>query len=81
MQQSLHLLGAPAANQHTVFVDDEEAAEKFEPAEFFDTHEELLERSYNRPRSAQLADPAAVSAGPDAAALAARAERWAWAWA
>lgn len=75
MQQSLHLLGAPAANKHTVFVDDEEAADKFDPAAYFNTTEELLDRSFNRPRKEQLADPGAVSAGPDAPALAARMER------
>jgi len=73
MQQSLHLIGAPAANRHVVFVDDEEAAQAFDPAQHFDTAPELLDRSYNRPRVAQLADAQAVSAG--AAAAAARAEK------
>ena len=75
MQQSLHLLGAPAAGRHTVFVEDEEEAQRFDPAAYFDTPAELLGRAFNRPRTAQLADPAAVSAGPDAPALAARMEK------
>lgn len=75
MQQSLHLLGAPPSNQHTVFVEDEDEAKTFDPAQYFDTPAELLDRSFNRPRAAQLADPAAVSAGADAPRVAARMER------
>lgn len=40
--------------KHTVFVEDEEQAEKLDPAEFFGTHENLLDRSFNRPRLDQL---------------------------
>lgn len=75
MQQSLHMIGAPAANQHVVFVDDEEEAEQFDPAQHFDTVPELLDRSYNRPRLSQLADAQAVSAGEAAAAAVARLEK------
>jgi U3 small nucleolar RNA-associated protein 11 len=70
MQQSLHLLGAPATNQHIVFVDEEEEAETFDPARHFDTAPELLERAYNRPRLQQLTDAAAVSGGGGEAAAA-----------
>ena len=75
MQQSLHLIGAPAANKHVVFVDDEEEAQQFDPARHFDTAPELLDRSYNRPRLEQLADARATSAGEAAAAAVARIEK------
>lgn len=68
MQQSLHLIGAPAANQHVVFVDEDEEAERFDAARHFDTASELLERSYNRPRLAQLANAQAVSGAAEGAA-------------
>jgi hypothetical protein len=44
----------PAQNKHTVFVDSAAEAAAFKPAQYFDTPAELLGRSYNRPRSAQL---------------------------
>lgn len=75
MQQSLHLIGAPAANSHVVFVDDEEEAEQFDAARHFDTAPELLQRSYNRPRLEQLADARATSGGEAAAAAVARIEK------
>ena len=75
MQQSLHMIGAPAANQHVVFVDGEEEAQAFDPARHFDTAPELLDRSYNRPRLAQLADAQAVSAGEAAAAAVTRLDK------
>ena len=63
-------------NRHTVFVDDESEARAFDPAAHFDTAPELLDRSFNRPRRSQLADPAAVAGGGEAGArLAARVER------
>ena len=75
LQQSLHLIGAPAANRHTVFVDDEEEAQAFDPAAHFDTAPELLDRQFNRPRLSQLADAKAVSAGEGAAAAVKRLEK------
>lgn len=72
---SLHLIGAPAANRHTVFVDDDEAAQAFDPASHFDTAPELLGRQYNRPRLGQLADARATSAGEGAATAVARLEK------
>lgn len=75
MQQSLHLLGAAPQSRHTVFVDDEKDAKNFDPAAYFDTPAELLDRSFNRPRTQQLSDPQAVSAGADSAAVAAKMER------
>ncbi len=48
------MLGAPAERRHQVFVDDETSARKFDPAEYFETDESLLGRTYNRPRLSQL---------------------------
>lgn len=59
-KSSLHFIGAPAQNSHTVFVDEEEAV-SFRPEEHFDTPAELLGRTYNRPRRPQLTDPAALT--------------------
>lgn len=77
MRASLQLLGAPApvGARHTVFVEDEAEAKAFDPEAHFDTPGELLGRTFNRPRRAQLADPAAVSAGPAAATLVKRLEK------
>lgn len=50
----LHFLDAPAANKHTVFVDDDQQLQSFDPAEHFDTPAELLARAYNRPRKDAL---------------------------
>ncbi|KAF8072886.1 Utp11 [Scenedesmus sp. PABB004] len=55
LRASLHFIGAAAPARHTVFVDSAAEAAAFEPAEFFDTPAELLGRTYNRPRNAQLA--------------------------
>jgi len=43
-----------SGGKHTVFVDDEESARSFEPAEFFGTHPDLVNQRYNRPRMEQL---------------------------
>ncbi|RPA80606.1 U3 small nucleolar RNA-associated protein 11 [Ascobolus immersus RN42] len=40
--------------KHTVFTEDVDEAKKFDPAQFFGTHESLLDRSFNRPRLDQL---------------------------
>ncbi|GLC49173.1 hypothetical protein PLESTB_000190400 [Pleodorina starrii] len=51
---------AAAAPRHTVFVDSEAAAARFDPAAYFDTPAALLDRTFNRPRASQLADKKAV---------------------
>uniref|UniRef100_A0A7E4VHU0 U3 small nucleolar RNA-associated protein 11 n=1 Tax=Panagrellus redivivus TaxID=6233 RepID=A0A7E4VHU0_PANRE len=49
LKASLHLAGAETPqNSHIVFVDDEEEARNFDPAEYFNTDPALLGRSYNR---------------------------------
>ena len=69
MQQSLHLLGATQQQQgrqqhrHVVFVDDEDQARSFDPEKHFDTPAELLDRTYNRPRTSQLEEGRVVVAG------------------
>jgi U3 small nucleolar RNA-associated protein 11 len=72
LRGQLHLLGVPAkGRKHVVFVDDEREAAEFDPEKHFDTPAELLDRTFNRPRRAQLADPGAVK-GAAAANKAAR---------
>ncbi|CAD7695565.1 unnamed protein product [Ostreobium quekettii] len=66
LQSQLHFLGVPAKNRHTVFVDDEEAARRFSPEEYFDTPSDLLDRRFNRPRRSQLKSTAAVQGGREA---------------
>ncbi|KAG2436623.1 hypothetical protein HYH02_011558 [Chlamydomonas schloesseri] len=51
---------AAAPQRHTVFVDSEREAREFDPAKYFDTPAELLDRTFNRPRKEQLADRGAV---------------------
>lgn len=45
---------AGLSGKHTVFVDDERQAKHFDVEKYFDTHEELLDRRFNRPRMEQL---------------------------
>lgn len=55
MKGALHFIGLARPRNHTLFVDDEDEAEAFDPAQHFDTPAELLGRTFNRPRTAQLA--------------------------
>ncbi|KAF8254167.1 U3 small nucleolar RNA-associated protein 11 [Wilcoxina mikolae CBS 423.85] len=43
-------------NKHIIFFDNEEEERNFDPAKYFDTHPDLVDRVYNRPRLAQLAE-------------------------
>ncbi|KXZ49284.1 hypothetical protein GPECTOR_22g878 [Gonium pectorale] len=52
--------GSGAAPRHTVFVDSKADAKAFDPAAYFDTPAGLLDRTFNRPRAAQLAVRGAV---------------------
>lgn len=58
LRRDLHFIGAPAASQHTVFVDSPGEVRSFDAAQHFDTPEELLGRTFNRPRHGQLDDGA-----------------------
>ena len=64
LQSSLHMIGAFSSapkRQHVIFVDDAEQALKFDPAKYFDTPDELLDRSYNRLTRSQLDDPGLIA--------------------
>lgn len=69
----MHLIGATRA-KHTVFVDDDEEAKSFDPAEYFDTDPSLLDRTFNRPRKEQLAQPPPLPRGTTPQSVAARTE-------
>ena len=57
--------GSQHEKQHTIFVDSDDEVETFDPAQHFDTPAELLGRSFNRPRTSQLASgPLLVSKIP-----------------
>lgn len=80
LQESLHLIGAPtpASRKHVVFVDDEQEVEQFDPEKYFDTPADLLQRSYNRPRNAQLSESSLVVSGkgePVSSAVVKKAEK------
>ena len=64
LRSQLHFIGAAAPRQHVVFVDDEAAMQSFSAEQHFDTASELLSRSFNRPRTAQLQEPANVGTLP-----------------
>lgn len=67
MRESLHFIGAPVRNSHTLFVEQDEAA-SISLDEHFDTPAELLGRTYNRPRRSQLSTAAAVTGLAEGAA-------------
>jgi U3 small nucleolar RNA-associated protein 11 len=50
LQDELHLMGGRPLNRHTIFVDSEAEAGRFDAAEHFDTAPELAGRAFNRPR-------------------------------
>jgi U3 small nucleolar RNA-associated protein 11 len=55
LSQSLHYsVEGSKKRKHTVFVDSNEEAEKFDAAEHFETLPELVGRSFNRPRQKDL---------------------------
>ena len=54
LKASLHLLGEAPVNKHTIFVDGEEEKRDFDAVTYFDTTPEYVERSFHRPKKAQL---------------------------
>ncbi|CAH1799025.1 unnamed protein product [Owenia fusiformis] len=56
LKSSLHLLDAEdkPKNTHIVFVDTKKEAKNFDPAKYLDTHPDLLEHTFNRPRMETL---------------------------
>lgn len=60
LKQNLHGLSKDAQNTHTVFVDSESELESFDPSKHFDTPADLLDRTFNRPRTNQLANESLI---------------------
>lgn len=56
----MHLVGDAPINKHTVFVDNEDAAGNFSPAEYFNTDADLVDRAFNRPRKETLESQTAL---------------------
>ncbi|CAB9498972.1 Probable U3 small nucleolar RNA-associated protein 11 [Seminavis robusta] len=55
LKESLHLIGmTKTKSKHTIFVQSKQQADEFDAAKHFDTAPELVERTFNRPRHAQL---------------------------
>jgi U3 small nucleolar RNA-associated protein 11 len=61
LESSLHCISAAETagrmNKHTIFFDsddEEEDMRRFDPAQHFDTHPDLVDRAVNRPRKEQL---------------------------
>ncbi|EEB06953.1 U3 snoRNP-associated protein Utp11 [Schizosaccharomyces japonicus yFS275] len=58
LESQMHTVGALRMDgerrKHTLFVDTEDEARTFDPAEHFNTYEELLDRTENRLRADQL---------------------------
>lgn len=59
------MLSSEPLNTHTVFVDSAAEAASFDPAEYFDTAPELVDRAFNRPRKRKLAELELSGAGGD----------------
>ena len=72
LKSSLHMLSAEPVNTHTVFVDDADEVEAFDPAAYFDTDPALVTRAFNRPRTADLATAALAPVPPAAEPTAGR---------
>eukprot|EP00301_Raphidiophrys_heterophryoidea_P019173 c4146_g1_i1.p1 GENE.c4146_g1_i1~~c4146_g1_i1.p1 ORF type:complete len:252 (+),score=34.07 c4146_g1_i1:44-799(+) len=54
LKSQLHFIGLPPKNKHTIFVDDKESASNFDAAKHFQTHPDLVGRTFNRPTLDQL---------------------------
>ncbi len=65
------MIGEGPRPKHTIFLDSEKEAAQFDAAAHFDTPRELLDRSYNRLRTADLRT-ATISGAPKAVYTAAR---------
>eukprot|EP01041_Mallomonas_annulata_P012687 gene12687-26716_t len=58
LQKNLHLIGEQRPKSHTVFVDTEEDFDQFNPAEYFQTDPELVDRAFNRPKLTAISEMA-----------------------
>lgn len=65
LKERVHFVGVGARPRHTVFVDSDAEARSFSAEAYFDTPAELLGRTFNRPRRAQLAEVGTVSGPPE----------------
>jgi U3 small nucleolar RNA-associated protein 11 len=65
LKEALHFIGQEKKAKHTIFVESKEKAEKFDPAEHFQTAPELVDRTFNRPRTTTLKDSALERLGYD----------------
>uniref|UniRef100_A0A6B2LFL6 U3 small nucleolar RNA-associated protein 11 n=1 Tax=Arcella intermedia TaxID=1963864 RepID=A0A6B2LFL6_9EUKA len=60
LQEGLQLTEHSSQRRHTIFVDDKESLDTFDPIEYFDTTKEFLKRSYNRPLRTSLSDQSLI---------------------
>lgn len=56
LKENLHLIGDKSKRKHITFVDTKEELESFDVAKHFDTAPELVNRTFNRPRTETLAN-------------------------
>lgn len=61
LKQSLHFIGEGRPKTHKLFVDNAEEVESFDAAKYLDTVPELVDRIYNRPKTATIDEYAASS--------------------
>ena len=54
LQASLHFLDAPPQNKRTIFVDNDDEIDKFDPVSYYNTVPEGLDRHYNIPTKESL---------------------------
>jgi len=54
LRSELHFIGLEPRNKHTIFVDDEKEAKKFDVVKHFQTHPAFADRAFNRPKLDQL---------------------------
>ncbi|VDK88113.1 unnamed protein product [Litomosoides sigmodontis] len=63
LRATLHFADTVVAkNTHIIFVDTEKEAKKFDPARYFNTPKEVLDRRYNRPRISTLKSSTIINA-------------------
>mmetsp|Transcript_12944 Transcript_12944/g.33731 ORF Transcript_12944/g.33731 Transcript_12944/m.33731 type:complete len:266 (+) Transcript_12944:44-841(+) len=60
LHATLHNLGTARPSAHTIFFDNEDEADGFDPATHFGTVPDLADRAFNRPRAEALARERAV---------------------
>jgi hypothetical protein len=63
LKESLHFIGAPAKNKHTVFVDSTQEAAGFEPEKYLDTPKVHTYRGQGREGVGAVGDVGEVAAG------------------